>query len=132
MHKSEQLDFDKITAAAIRTAKWATTMTKWRIGFETRGKKLTKPGVKPARRWQLVGFPGPAGRESAGIVDLIAIRKDHATVNGRFKRGDLFEIISSKSKAAARGGQPPMTFAACAQLPIGRARDIRTEGKREA
>ena len=54
---------------------------------------MAKPGVKPARRWQLVGFPGPAGRESTRIVDLIAIRKDHATVNGGFKRGDLFEII---------------------------------------
>jgi hypothetical protein len=93
MPTSKSLDFDKITATAIRTAKWATIMTKWRIGFETRGRRLLKPGVKPARRWQLVGFPGPAGRESAGIVDLIAIRKDHATANGAFKRGDLFEII---------------------------------------
>src|SRR5918996_4477980 len=93
MSKVGELDFEKITAAAIRTAKWATIMTKWRIGFETRGKRLLKPGVKPARRWQLVGFPGPAGRESAGIVDLISIRKDHATANGDFKRGDLFEII---------------------------------------
>lgn len=93
MHKRKDLDFGKITAAAIRTAKWATTMTKWRIGFETNGKPLVKPGVKPARRWQLVGFPGPAGRESAGIVDLMAIRKDHATANGEFKQGDLFEII---------------------------------------
>ena len=93
VHRSAKLDFDKITAAAIRTAKWATTMTKWRIGFETRGRRLTKPGVKPARRWQLVGFPGPAGRESAGVVDLMAIRKDHSRNNGKFKRGDLFEII---------------------------------------
>ena len=93
MEKSKTLDFDTITGAAIRTAKWATTMTKWRIGFETRGRRLAKPGVKPARRWQLVGFPGPAGRESAGIVDLIAIRKDHSKSNGKFKRGDLFEII---------------------------------------
>src|ERR671910_2885745 len=93
MSASKNLDFEKITAAVIRTAKWATTMTKWRIGFETRGQRLAKPGVKPARRWQLVGFPGPAGRESAGIVDLIAIRKDHATTNSRYKRGDLFEII---------------------------------------
>jgi hypothetical protein len=92
-YRVANLNFDKITAAAIRTAKWATTMTKWRIGFETRGRRLTKTGVKPARRWQLVGFPGPAGRESAGIVDLMAIRKDHTTNNGKFKRGDLFEII---------------------------------------
>src|SRR4030095_12015252 len=78
---------------AIRTAKWATTMTKWRIGFQTNGKRLGSPTVKPTRRWQLVSFPGPAGRESAGIVDLMAIRKDHAKSSRRFKRGDFFEII---------------------------------------
>jgi hypothetical protein len=75
------------------TAKWATTMTRWHIGFITNGKRLGSAKVKPTRRWQLIGFPGPAGRESAGIVDLIAIRKDHSSVNGNFKRGDLFEII---------------------------------------
>ena len=81
------------TDKAKLTAKWATTMTRWHIGFVTNGKRLGSAKVKPTRRWQLVGFPGPAGRESAGIVDLIAIRKDHATVDGKFKRGDLFEII---------------------------------------
>jgi hypothetical protein len=44
-------------------------------------------------RWQLVGFPGPGGRESAGIVDLLAIRKNHTKSKSPFKRGDLFEII---------------------------------------
>ena len=86
-------DTSKAVAAAIRTAKWATVVTKWRIGFETGGKRLGSPIATPIRRWQLVGFPGPAGRESAGIVDLIAIRKNHAKSNSRFKRGDLFEII---------------------------------------
>jgi hypothetical protein len=80
-------------AKAIRTAKWATIMTRWRIGFETGGKRLGSPSVKPTRRWQLIGFPGPAGRESAGVVDLMAIRKNHAKPKFRFKRGDLFEII---------------------------------------
>jgi hypothetical protein len=75
------------------TAKWATTMTRWHIGFVTNGKRLGSVKVKPTRRWQLVGFPGPGGQESAGIVDLLAIRKDHGSVNGHFKRGDLFEII---------------------------------------
>ena len=79
---------------AIRTAKWATTMTRWSIGFETGGRRLGSRTVKPTRRWQLVGFPGPAGRESAGIVDLMAIRKNHSKPNGRFKHGDLFEIYS--------------------------------------
>ena len=86
-------DFSKAVAAAIRTAKWATIMTKWRIGFETGGTRLGSANVKPTRRWQLVGFPGPAGGESAGIVDLMAIRKNHTQSNSRFKRGDLFEII---------------------------------------
>ena len=89
------------TAKVIRTAKWATTMTKWRVGFETVGKRLGSPRVKPARRWQLVGFPGPAGRESAGIVDLIAIRKDHGTNDSKFKRGDLFEIILIQIKGGS-------------------------------
>ena len=80
-------------AKAIRTAKWATTMTKWRIGFDCGGKHLGSTRGKSPRRWQLVGFPGPAGRESAGIVDLMAIRKGHDTHNSKFKRGDLFEII---------------------------------------
>ena len=78
---------------AIRTAKWATTMTKWHIGFETNGKRLGSVKVKPTRRWQLVSFPGAAGRESAGIVDVLAIRKNHSKPKALYKRGDLFEII---------------------------------------
>ena len=82
----------KVTDAAIRTAKWATTMTKWRIGFETGGKKFGST-TKPSRRWQLVPFPGPHGRESTGIVDLVAIRRDNKTKDRIVKRGDFFEII---------------------------------------
>ena len=81
------------TEKAKLTAKWATTMTKWHIGFVTNGKRLGSAKVKPTRRWQLVGFPGPAGRESTGIVDLLAIRKNHQKPKPPFKRGDLFEII---------------------------------------
>ena len=117
MQQRKNLDFTKIMAAAIRTAKWATTMTRWRIGFETGGRRLAKPGVKPARRWQLVGFPGPAGRESAGIVDLIAIRKDHATVNGDFKRGDLFEIILIQIKGGGARWPTRTIFAGSAPSP---------------
>ena len=87
----------------LRTEKWATTMTKWRIAFEVGGRRLGSSTVKAKRRWQLVGFPGPAGRESAGIVDLIAIRKDHGTPDAGFERGDLFEIILIQVK----GGSAP-------------------------
>jgi hypothetical protein len=34
------------------TAKWATTMTKWHIGFVTNGKRLGSAKVKPTRRWR--------------------------------------------------------------------------------
>jgi|SRR5262249_10072174 len=68
-------------------------MTRRHIALVTNGNRYGSSKVKPIRRWQLVGFPGPGGRESAGIVDLLAIRKNHAKAKSPFKRGDLFEII---------------------------------------
>jgi hypothetical protein len=47
--------------------------------------------VRSARRWEIVNFTGPTGAESRGIVDLLAIRKDHSA--GRHPRGDCFEMI---------------------------------------
>lgn len=45
-------------------------------------------------RWQLVSFRGRGGGESRGIVDVLAIRKDHRSPDHPcLKRGDLFEII---------------------------------------
>ena len=70
------------TQKAARTAKWATTMTKWLV---TR--------TKSRNDWQLVEFPGPGGAESRGIVDLLAIRKDHRSPPSGLKRGDLFEVV---------------------------------------
>jgi hypothetical protein len=66
--------------------------------FCANGKRLGSAKVKPIRRWQLVGFPGPGGRESTVIVDLLAIRKNHNKPKSPFKRGDLFEIILIQSK----------------------------------
>ncbi|NPC56680.1 hypothetical protein [Caenimonas soli] len=68
---------------ALRTAKWARTMTKWLISHSSKG------GVK----WQVVNFNGKAGQESRGIVDMIAIRKNHAESAANRYRGDLFEIV---------------------------------------
>jgi hypothetical protein len=68
---------------ALRTAKWARIMTKWLISHSSKG------GV----RWQIVSFNGPAGQESTGIVDMIAIRKSHRQSENSVHRGDLFEII---------------------------------------
>ena len=80
-------------AKAAKTARWARTMTKCMISLSRRA------GVK----WVLVEFGGLAGGESRGIVDIIAIRKNHKEVDG-FKRGDLFDIvlIQTKGGSAAR------------------------------
>ena len=54
------------------------------------------------RRWQFVDFLGPKGAESAGVVDLIAIRKDGRTPAVRgLKRLDLFDIILIQVKGGS-------------------------------
>ncbi len=75
-------DWKSAAEKAAKTAKWATTMTKWLIA-RTKGRTT----------WQIVSFCGPNGCESAGIVDLIAVRKDHRPPKPGFKRGDLLEIV---------------------------------------
>lgn len=68
-------------------------MTKWLITFSHRD------GAK----WQVIHFNGPNGSESRGIVDLLAIRKDHHPNKSGLKRGDLFEIVLIQTK----GGSAP-------------------------
>ena len=75
---------------AARTARWATTMNKWLV---TRTKSRTD--------WQLVEFSGKDGGESRGIVDLLAIRKDHRSPPTGLKRGDLFEIVLVQIKGGS-------------------------------
>ena len=79
---------------AQQTARWARIMTKWLVTRSRRG------GAK----WQVVSFNGSQGSESAGIVDLLAIRKDHRSHKARLKKGDLFEIalIQTKGGSARR------------------------------
>lgn len=68
---------------AHRTARWAKIMTKWLI---TRNRSN---GAK----WHVVNLLGPNKSESRGVVDLLAIRKDHRIQDAKIKRGDLFEIV---------------------------------------
>ena len=68
---------------AYRTGRWAKIMTKWLISRNRRD------GAK----WHVVNFLGPKNSESRGIVDLLAIRKDHRRQDGITKRGDLFDIV---------------------------------------
>ena len=68
-------------------------MTKWLITFSRR----------TGARWNLVDFGGKTKAEARGIVDLLAIRKDHRAAGTGLKRGDLFDIILIQTK----GGSAP-------------------------
>ncbi len=76
---------------ALHTAKWARTMTKWLVTYNRR----------TGARWKLVDFGGKAKAEARGIVDLIAIRKDHRNDAPLLKRGDLFEIVLIQTKGGS-------------------------------
>ena len=78
---------------AHHTAKWARTMTKWLVTCSRR------TGAK----WNLVDFGGKTKAEARGIVDMIAIRKDHRHDGPALKRGDLFETVLIQTK----GGSAP-------------------------
>jgi hypothetical protein len=75
---------------ASETARWARIMTKWLI---------THSG-KASVKWRLVEFGGITGSESRGIVDMLAIRKNHKEIKG-VKRGDLFDIVLIQVKGGS-------------------------------
>ena len=85
---------------AARTAKWANTMVKHAISHATGGKR---PGAPAVKAWQVVAFPGKAGAESRGVVDLLAVRRDHRSEHGGIRPGDLLEIVLLQVK----GGSAP-------------------------
>lgn len=76
---------------SIRTADWAKIMTRWLIRW------VNKKGA----RWQVVGFEGPQKRESRGIVDLLAVRKDHGLPPPGLKRGDRLEMVLIQVKGGS-------------------------------
>jgi hypothetical protein len=78
---------------ALETARWARTMTKVAISLSRKG------GVK----WVFVEFGGSTGAESRGIVDIIAIRKNHKDTNGSkvAKKGDFFDIVLIQTKGGS-------------------------------
>lgn len=90
------VDWKQAQWKAAQTARWAVTMTKVRIR-----QTLART------RWQLVTFCGATGGESVGVVDLIAIRKDHGNPIPDTKRGDCLQIILIQVK----GGQAAMPTA---------------------
>jgi hypothetical protein len=95
--KSEQTPAQK----ALHTAKWGRIMTKWLIS------RSSKDGVK----WQVVSFNGAKGHESKGIVDMIAIRKNHRPPEEGKYRGDLFEIVLIQVKGGKSAFPSPTDVA---------------------
>jgi len=109
MSKEKKKDLTP-TQKAGKTAKWARIMTKWLI---------TRSGKREGVKWQLVEFngrkPKPAkgdsqevaeakkrkGQESRGIVDLMAIRKNHRKPEDGGHKGDLFEIVLVQVKGGS-------------------------------
>lgn len=83
-------DFDTRVTLAKATEKWAVTMAK--VGISRRGAHAPEP------RWQFAIFYGPGFRESRGVVDLIAVRKDHRNPRPGLKLGDAFEIVLMQVK----------------------------------
>ena len=79
-----KVDWSIAVERAQNTEKAALEVTKWRIN------QLTSK-----TKWQLVEFSGTKGHEAVGIVDLLAIRKDHVKTVKKvgLKPGDLFDMI---------------------------------------
>ena len=84
------VNWKKAQQKAQNTGRWAVTMTKVRIRQ-----------VVSKTRWQLVTFCGAAGGESVGIVDLMAVRKDHGKPGRGLKRGDVLQIILIQVKGGS-------------------------------
>ena len=80
MNEKQPVDWIAAQIKAASTGKMANTLAK----------ALAK---RYSKRWQFIDFLGPAGRESAGIVDIFAIRKssNEPEIPG-LKKLDLFDI----------------------------------------
>jgi hypothetical protein len=84
---------------ARRTAKQGVTMAKVRIRQAT--------ADNPWPHWHILSFTGPDGQESRGVVDLIAVRKDHGEPLPGTKRGDALQIILIQVKGGSAAKPTP-------------------------
>jgi len=91
--KRRNPEFVRRFGVARRTARWAVTMTQVAI------RKAIAD--KPYPRWHFVKFDGESGGESRGVVDLIAVRKNHAEPIRGTKRGDALQIILIQVKGGS-------------------------------
>jgi hypothetical protein len=81
------------TRRVTQNAKKAVTMAKVRIRQAV--------AKAPWPQWHLLTFGGRKGGESTGVVDMVAIRKDHRKPYPGTKRGDTFQIILIQTKGGS-------------------------------
>jgi hypothetical protein len=86
-------------AIARTTSRWAVTMAQVAIRRAIAG--------NPYPRWHFVKFDGKDGGESRGVVDLIAVRKDHSAPASGLKRGDALQIILIQVKGGGAAKPTP-------------------------
>ena len=94
LEKPEPAKMHVAAQKTIKTAKTATSLAK-----AHQKREYNKHGGL----WQWMDFPGPKGRESAGIVDILAIRKKwYIPAQAEFKslkHLDLFDIMLIQVKS---------------------------------
>jgi hypothetical protein len=91
--KKRNPEFVRRFGVARGTARWAVTMTQVAV------RKAIADNPYP--RWHFVKFDGKSGGESTGVVDLIAVRKDHGEPVRGTKRGDALQIILIQVKGGS-------------------------------
>lgn len=84
-------DFVRRFKEADKNEKLAVTMAK--LGIRQAVARAPWP------HWQLLTFAGAHGGEARGVVDMIAIRKDHGEPYPGTNRGDTFQIILIQIKS---------------------------------
>ena len=92
--KTTSVDWKKAQEKAALTARWAVTMAKVRIRR-----------VASRTRWQLVTFYRKSGGESVGVVDMLAIRKDHGAPIIGARRGDALQITRWFHRGRSKDGE---------------------------
>jgi hypothetical protein len=97
---------DELTALEqARIEKWRQAASKAQETGKMANTLAKALAMRFAKRWRFIDFLGPKGRESAGIVDILAVRKwgKDPGVKG-LKKLDLFEFQIIQVK----GGSAPL------------------------
>ena len=96
------------------TARSAEYKRRFKLGKENelRAVMMTKVRIRQARapwpHWHLLTFCGPDGGEARGVIDLIAIRKDHGSPRTGLRRGDALQLILIQVKGG-HAARPSVT-----------------------